>query len=174
MFKTLKIAATFLALAVSAASAQGMDLNCGNNEVPFGGCVTPGQGGSNYKTQVYMGLQFAFGNGAVPKLVVGARRTKASGRKVYGADANVRIGFQNGVKLDSSVLSLVGGRSDSLVNTGIGYSFAEKSVMITGAFEKAHVRGGVDYVFSLSAPTYFIEANTIKQHEGVGALRLKT
>lgn len=167
MIKTLRIVATILALSAGAASAQQILPSCGYNSRVFGGCAIPpdqgGTGGSS-KTQVYSGLQLTFGSGAAPtpKLVVGVRHTKASGDKVYGADASVRIGFRNGLKLDSSVLSLVGGNTDILANAGIGYSFAEKSMMTVGALEAAHIRAGADYVFSLSSPSYFIEANTIK------------
>lgn len=138
--------------------------------LPFealGGCVAPASGGKSDDTQIYTGLQVAFGNGKfVPKLVLGVRHTKASNDNVYGVDASARFAIQDKLSFDSSVFSVVGGRGNVLGNAGIGYSYADKSMMTTAALETAHLRGGVDYVFSLSSPTFFIETNTIEKHEG--------
>lgn len=168
MKKFLAASSVFVALSAGSAYAQSLEPNC--IIVPFdslGGCVAPASGGRSDDTQVYTGLQIAFGNGIfVPKLVLGVRHTKASNDNVYGVDASIRFAVQDKLSFDSSVFSVVGGRGHVLGNAGIGYSYAEKSMMTTAALETAHLRGGVDYVFSLSSPTFFIETNTIEKHEG--------
>lgn len=157
-----------LAIGTEHANAEPPSYNC--LVVPteiLGGCVAPSAAGKGDDTQIYTGLQVAFGNGSfVPKLVLGARHTTASNENVYGLDASVRFTIKDNLSIDSSILSVIGGRANAIGGAGIGYSYSENSMMTMAALETAYLRAGVDYVFSLSSPTFFIEANTIKKHEG--------
>lgn len=176
MIRTLKTLA-LLALATIALSGQAKAgaSNCTYSGQPvFSGCSLP-QGGAaaTDKTEVYGGIQFAFG-AAKPqtRLVIGARSLHvATDNASYGADLALRFAVKDGIRFDSSVISLVGGKGDALANVGIGYSYAEKAWMGTVALQADHIRAGADYVFTLSQPTWFLELNTLKKPAvGSGAL----
>jgi hypothetical protein len=159
-------------LAVAPASAQ--EANCGFNPFPIGGCVTPGgTAASGSEDQVYAGIQFAFGKDrkAAPKLVVGMRHLEPhSGGDVYGADANLRISFLDGLAFDSGTLAFVGGNEDLLANAGVGYSFAEKDWLAVGALQVDYIRLGADFSLSRMTPTYFAEINSAEMPDFGGGV----
>lgn len=166
---------TFAALATASltgAAMAGQPSNCTySGQSIFAGCKLPtGGAAATDETAVYGGVQIAFG-AAKPetRLVLGIRSLHVSTDNAsYGADLALRFAVKDGISFDSSVISLVGGKGDALANVGIGYSYAAQSWMGTVALQADHLRAGADYVFTLSQPTWFIEANTLEKPAPAG------
>ena len=149
-----------------AAGAQSIT-DCSFYGSPFYGCEAPFGGAEPSRTtSVYAGIQIAFGAAepAAPRVVVGARRLRVgSGGDTNGQELALRFGLDGGLSLDSVVVSLVRGRTTVQGNAGLGYSFAQNRLMATAGAQVGHLRAGIDHVFTLSSPTYFIELNSLQK-----------
>ena len=127
-------------------------------------------GSSNVsETRFYTGLIWEIGGTSaskMPDFAFGVRRTTTENiDRVTGAEANIRIGFANGIVLDSGRMSYVGGKTSALALLGGGYSFKQNSAIATGAVQSEYLRVSTDYLISTSKFQYFVEANTLKNPE---------
>lgn len=80
-----------------------------------------------------------------------------------GADANIRIGFNQTLSLHSARLSYLGGKPSALAQLGGGFSFKESSLLATAALQGNHLRLSTDYLLDKGKFQYFAEVNTLNK-----------
>jgi hypothetical protein len=135
--------------------------------VIFGDCSAPLAGGSSKRTDTkfYTGFVWTLGENfnKVPELVLGVQSIGVkTNNRVSGADLNVRVNMSQSLSLEGVRLSYVGGKRHYLGNIGVGYSFAQNTPLMTGAFQTAYFRAGSDYLFGQEKFAPYVEINTLK------------
>lgn len=129
-------------------------------------------GASEKQTNAYAGLAWTLGakkSPMVPEVVVGVRSltVNSSNRVNKGVDLSARFAFNNGLTLDSTRLSYVGGKRDMLGAVGIGYSYANKSFLTTLAAQGSYARLGLDYELANGNFLPYFDLLTVKQPKKV-------
>jgi hypothetical protein len=150
---------------IQTASAD-VEFDC-NTSVWF--CPAPASGGSggsakNTENIVYSGFIWElFGEqGMIPQFIIGVRSLEVKDNdNVNGADASIRIKYQDKLGIDSLRLAYVGGERDVMGNVGVGYSFTHNSWLGTAALQGPYVRVSTDYVLADNKFRYFAEINTL-------------
>lgn len=133
---------------------------------PSGICSTPtattinAAGGKRRDEAFFVGINWNFG-AKTPELVLGVRslRTNAS-KNSQGFQLDFILPFSTAITFDRFRLSYVGGQRSALGHLGLGYSFAQKSLLGNVALQGPYVTAGVDYLFSGSVLPY-LGVNTL-------------
>lgn len=128
--------------------------------------VSGNSGGSAKNTEniVYSGLVWEiFGEQKlIPQFVIGVRSLEVKdNNNVSGADASLRIKYQDKFGFDSIRLTYVGGSRDIMGNLGAGYSLSHGSWLGTAAIQGPYTRLSTDYTLSDSKFRYFGELITL-------------
>jgi len=125
-------------------------------------------GGSQTQTEnrVYAGLVWTLKQNAstIPDLTLGFRSLRVkSTDSVNGLEISTRFKFKEGIFLDSTRLSFVGGERNLLGNIGVGYSVVNSSFLGTLAVQGSHSRLGTDYLLAGNKFVPYIEALTLNK-----------
>lgn len=132
-------------------------------------CATPSLGGSSKEvsTRIYTGLSWELGGnqGMTPDFVLGVRSiTVKNTDSVTGGDFSFKFKLKNSsVSLDSTRLAYVGGKRNSLVNVGLGYSNTHSTPISTLAVQGNYLRISTDYQFYHKKFQFFGEINTLEK-----------
>jgi len=112
-----------------------------------------------HQDQLYAGLVWTLQEkmSALPDfLTIGYRSLRVkSSDKADGADASLRFKLKESFIFDSARLSYVDGNRDSLINYGVGYSYANSSLLGTLALQGPYARIGTDYFLNNKFLPYF-------------------
>lgn len=127
------------------------------------------------QTTIYAGLTWTLTDRkplSRPDLIVGVRSVKvqSNDRISSGADASVRFAFDDGLKFDSTRISVLQGDRDLLRNLGVGYSRTAQSVLFTAAVQVAYARLGTDVELSNAKLLPYFELLTLDKPDKVRAL----
>ena len=130
-----------------------------NNNYVLAGKVVPNLGDIKHQDQLYAGLVWTLQEkmSALPDfLTIGYRSLRVkSSDKADGADASLRFKLKESFIFDSARLSYVDGNRDSLINYGVGYSYANSSLLGTLALQGPYARIGTDYFLNNKFLPYF-------------------
>ena len=129
----------------------------------FAGAIVPTVT-SKTQTRVYAGLVWTLSNrdSLKPDVAVGAQSLIVkSNNQVSGADFSVRFKIDDGLRLDSSRLSYVGGERNMQGQVGFGYSHINNGWLGTAAASGPYSRIGVDYLFGKGDFAPSLELNTM-------------
>ena len=123
-------------------------------------------GGSQAVTEnrAYAGLVWTLQEkmSTIPDLTLGFRSLRVkSTDSVNGVEVSTRIKLKEGISLDSTRMSYVGGERNALGNVGLGYSFSSASLLGTLAFQGPYMRVGSDYQFSKRNFLPYLEVLTL-------------
>jgi hypothetical protein len=150
----------------SAAALMGTAAQAGNScssavtKGPTGVCSSPittvinTPAGKRRTDSIFVGMNWNFGTKA-PELVLGVRslRTNTS-KKSDGYQLDAFFPFVGGFSFDRVRLSYVGGQRSALGQLGLGYSFAQQSILGTVGVQVPYFTAGVDYLFRGTALPY--------------------
>ena len=120
------------------------------------------------ENRAYLGLTWAIKEktSLVPDVTVGIRSLEVkSNDQVSGADLSARINLKDGISLDSTRLSYVGGERNILGNLGIGYSVKNATFLGTAAIQGPYSRLGSDYEFANKKFAPYLELLTLDKPE---------
>jgi hypothetical protein len=160
----LRILAITLFLGQSSVWAGGTPATCSTGYTCSAPSVTASSSAYRIDNRAYAGLSWDLdgSNGFIPDLILGARSLNVnSSDTVNGADFNIRLSYKGALGVDSIRLSYVGGSRQFMGNAGLGYSFANSSILGTAAAQAAYFRLGVDYLFSKQAIKPYLEGNSL-------------
>lgn len=119
---------------------------------------------TNHEHRVYAGLVWSLKEqfSLIPDATLGFRSVRVkSNDNVSGGDISARISFNNGIAIDSTRLSYVGGNRDILGNLGIGYSNAHSTLLGTVAVQGPYSRLGTDFEFADKKFVPYLEVLTV-------------
>jgi hypothetical protein len=146
------LATALLAASAAQAATGGGGPSCGATGTLI--CALPastttvGVAGKRKTDEVFVGLNWNFGSKG-PELVLGARTMRMN---AWGNGDGARLDFvfplAGGFSFDRVRLSYVNGHRDALGEVGLGYSFLQKTLFVTGAVQAPYVHLGVDYLFT--------------------------
>lgn len=125
---------------------------------------------SHTDSNAYAGLVWTWGNkqGLKPDFLLGFRSLHVeSSDTVQGGDFNVRVKYNQGLKLDGVRLAYVAGKRNFMGNYGVGYSFTNKDFLATVAGQGDFYRFGTDYSFKNKALKPYAEINTLERPDGI-------
>jgi hypothetical protein len=126
--------------------------------------ITGGGSETNTENRAYAGLVWTLQDkmSAIPDLTLGFRSLRVkSTDSVNGVEVSTRIKLKEGISLDSTRLSYLGGERNVLGNVGLGYSFSSASLLGTIAVQGPYMRVGSDYQFSKRNFLPYLEVLTL-------------
>ena len=130
--------------------------------LPSGG--TPTGSASRTDTRIYTGFVWELGGkqDLTPMFEIGVRSlTIRDNDHVEGADANLRIRYDQSIAIDSGRIAYVRGMRDFMHNLGGGYSKTDSGWFATAAIQSAYTRLGTDYLFDNRKFKFYAELNTL-------------
>ena len=130
--------------------------------LPSGG--TPIGSASRTDTRIYTGFVWELGGkqDLTPMFEIGVRSlTIRDNDHVEGADANLRIRYDQSITIDSGRIAYVRGMRDFMHNLGGGYSKTDSSWFATAAIQSAYTRLGTDYLLDNRMFKFYGELNTL-------------
>lgn len=124
------------------------------------------KGGTETQNKGYVGLAWSLDGHIswLPNfLLAGYRSLKVKfDESVEGSEAQVRVKLREGIALDSARATFLTGKTSALGNAGLGYSWAEHNLLVTGAAQTDYARAGLDYALGTGRLTPYVELNSLK------------
>ena len=150
-------------------SSHAIAFDCSPTGGYLGMCVLPSGGtptgsASRTDTRIYTGIVWELGGkqDLTPMFEIGLRSlTIRDDDHVEGADANLRIRYDQSITVDSGRIAYVRGMRDFMHNLGGGYSKTDSSWFATAAVQSDYTRLGTDYLFDNRNFKFYGELNTL-------------